>query len=77
MPKHIWEPLGSYNDMKNFENFPDTVGTGPFELTEYVRGETWTLTKNEDYWGGEPIIDEIIVRKFNNEEAMVSASEVG
>lgn len=77
LPKHIWEPLGSYNDMKNFENFPDTVGTGPFQLTEYVRGETWTLTKNEDYWAGEPTIDEIIVRKFNNEEAMVSALKSG
>lgn len=77
LPKHIWEPLGSYADMRNFANFPDTIGTGPFQLTEYVRGETWTLTKNEDYWAGAPIVDEIIVRKFNNEEAMVSALRQG
>ncbi len=77
LPKHIWEPLGSYADMRNFANFPDTIGTGPFQLTEFVRGETWTLTKNEDYWAGAPIVDEIVVRKFNNEEAMVSALRQG
>jgi len=77
LPKHIWEPLGSYENMRNFENFPDTIGTGPFQLTEFVRGETWTLEKNENYWRGVPIVDEIIVRKFNNEEAMVSALRQG
>ena len=73
LPQHVWEPLGDYKAMTAFDNFPDTIGTGPFQLTEFVRGEQWTMTKNPDYWGGEPIIDEIIVRKFNNEEAMISA----
>ena len=78
LPQHIWEPLGTYEDMKQFENLPpETIGTGPFQLTEYVRNETWTLTKNPDYWAGEPIVDEIVVRKFNNEEALVSALRTG
>jgi peptide/nickel transport system substrate-binding protein len=77
LPQHIWEPLGSYENMRQFANFPDTIGTGPFQLTEFVRGENWTLTANEDYWGGAPILDEIVVRKYNNEEAMVSALKQG
>ena len=77
LPKHIWEPLGDYQDMRQFPNFPDTVGTGPFQLTEYERGEHWTLTANPDYWAGAPNIDEIVVRKFNNQEAMVTALRTG
>jgi peptide/nickel transport system substrate-binding protein len=78
LPKHIWEPLGDYQAMKDFENLPpETIGTGPFQLTEYVRGETWTMTANKDYWAGAPIVDEIVVRKFNNEEAMISALRTG
>jgi peptide/nickel transport system substrate-binding protein len=77
LPRHIWEPLGSYEDMRQFPNFPDTVGTGPFRLTEYVRGEHWALEKNPDYYRGAPIIDRIVVRQYNNEEAMVSALKQG
>jgi peptide/nickel transport system substrate-binding protein len=78
LPQHIWEPLGTIEDMRAFDNLPpETIGTGPFQLTEYVRNETWTMTKNPDYWGGEPIVDEIIVQKFTNEEAMVSALRTG
>ena len=29
LPKHIWEPLGGYADMRNYANFPDTIGTDP------------------------------------------------
>jgi peptide/nickel transport system substrate-binding protein len=77
LPKHIWEPLGDYQDMRQFPNFPDTIGTGPFQLTEYERGEHWTLTANPDYWAGAPTVDEIIIRKYNNEEAMATALRTG
>jgi peptide/nickel transport system substrate-binding protein len=80
IPKHIWEPLGTYDEMKQFENFaPDapTIGTGPFQLTEWVRGEHWTMTANPDYWAGAPKVDEIIIRKYNNVEAMVNALKQG
>jgi peptide/nickel transport system substrate-binding protein len=77
LPQHIWEPVGDYEAMTEFPNFPDPIGTGPFQLTEFVRGEHWSFTANEDYWAGAPVIDEIIVRKYNNEEAMVSALKQG
>lgn len=34
-------------------------GTGPFKLTEFKRGEEYTLTRNDDYWGDKPFFDEI------------------
>lgn len=80
LPQHVWEPLGDYRSMAAFDNFsPEepTIGTGPFQLTEWERGEHWTLTANPNYWGGAPVIDEIIVRQYNNAEAMVSALKLG
>jgi peptide/nickel transport system substrate-binding protein len=35
------------------------VGTGPFKLTEFRRGQGYVLERNEDYWGAEPFFDEI------------------
>jgi peptide/nickel transport system substrate-binding protein len=80
LPQHIWEPLGDYKDMTNFDNFAPgqpTIGTGPFQLTQWERRESWTLTANPNYWGGAPQVDEIVVRQYNNTEAMVSALKLG
>jgi peptide/nickel transport system substrate-binding protein len=30
------------------------VGTGPFKLAEFKRGERYVLERNEDYWGAKP-----------------------
>ncbi|MGH7267902.1 MAG: ABC transporter substrate-binding protein [Candidatus Rokuibacteriota bacterium] len=38
------------------------VGTGPFELIEYVPDERLVLASNKDYWGGAPGIDRLIFR---------------
>ena len=35
------------------------VGTGPFELKEYVVGEKAVLTKKKGYWGGDVYLDQI------------------
>lgn len=37
------------------------TGTGPFVMTDYVDGEVMELTANEDYWGGRPELDKIIL----------------
>ena len=35
------------------------VGTGPFKLTEFKRGEEYTLERNDAYWGAKPFFSEI------------------
>ncbi|MDE3795741.1 ABC transporter substrate-binding protein [Sinorhizobium meliloti] len=35
------------------------VGTGPFKLTEFKRGEHYVLERNEDYWGDKPFFREV------------------
>jgi ABC-type transport system substrate-binding protein len=38
------------------------IGTGPFIFQEYVPNEYIIVTKNPDWWGGEPLIDGIEMR---------------
>ena len=45
MPPEVIEQYGDVQDWSN------VVGTGPFELTDYVEDSSITLQKNPDYWG--------------------------
>jgi peptide/nickel transport system substrate-binding protein len=38
------------------------MGTGPFRLRQWVKGERVVLEANRDYWGGKPEVDEFIFR---------------
>jgi len=35
------------------------VGTGPFKLAEFKRGQRYVLERNDDYWGKKPFFGEI------------------
>lgn len=48
-PKDAVEQFGNLNDWKN------SIGTGPFMLTEFVPGSSVTLTRNPNYWEKNPI----------------------
>ena len=47
-PPEVIEEHGDYKDWRN------TVGTGPYALTEVVEDSSRTWTKNPDYWGYDP-----------------------
>ena len=42
------EVIKQYGDTTDWRNL---VGTGPFELVDWVEGDSMTFEKNEDYWG--------------------------
>jgi peptide/nickel transport system substrate-binding protein len=79
VPEHLWGDLDK-DGMKKWAYEPgvnESIGSGPFQLTEWIKGDSWTLTANPSYWGGAPKIDEYVVKRFNNEEAMVTALKTG
>jgi peptide/nickel transport system substrate-binding protein len=53
------------------------VSCGPFKLERFVPGSEVTLTAFDDYWDGRPYIDQIIIRGYPDEGAMLAAIEAG
>lgn len=78
IPEHIFRDI-TVADMPSAGpslNAGEVIGTGPFKLTEVVEGEQYVLTKNEQYWGGEPYLDEV-VWKIVNQDVILSELETG
>ena len=69
LPKHIWEAQA---DPGTFEN-AEMIGSGSFMLTEHELGQYVRLGGNESYWGGAPIVDEVIFQTYENADARVQA----
>jgi peptide/nickel transport system substrate-binding protein len=48
-------------------------GTGPFTFTDWNRGNSITLTRNDDYWGEKPAIDKAVFRYITDPNALNNA----
>ncbi|MGH2634672.1 MAG: ABC transporter substrate-binding protein [Actinomycetota bacterium] len=77
VPEHIFSQYEDRAAAREWKGFPDAIGTGPFELVEWRRGDFWRLEANPDYWGGAPVVDEFVFRVFQNEETMIQALQQG
>jgi peptide/nickel transport system substrate-binding protein len=75
LPEHIWGGF-SKTEAKNYEHIP-VVGSGPFQLIEWKKGQFWKFRYNSQYWKGTPYVHTVIFRKFDNAEAMVQALKKG
>lgn len=53
------------------------VGTGPYELVEWVKDDHITLKAKTDYWGGTPAIKEIIFKPIPEVSTRVSELKSG
>ena len=52
------------------------VGSGPFVWNNYQAGTSLSLTKNPDYWGPKPKIDEVLYRfKVDDRAAMLAVAK--
>lgn len=57
----------------------NAVGTGPFKLTEFKRGEKYTLERNETYWGTAPYFSTVeipVVPDIGQQILQLQAQEI-
>lgn len=80
VPKHIWEPIATDYDATTQYAAEDGVGSGPFVVSSFTKGQTVVMDANPNYWGwegNEPPYDQVIYRLFENPDAMVAALQQG
>ncbi len=53
------------------------VGTGPFKLVEWVRGQRTVMARNDDYWGKKPYVDTMVYRPIIEPAARAAALKAG
>jgi peptide/nickel transport system substrate-binding protein len=75
LPKHIWGEM-SADERENYDA-EDGVGSGPFVLERFEKGQFARFKANPNYYGGKPGVDRVVLRKFNNPDAMVAALKTG
>jgi len=72
LPKHLYE---NTDIMKNPYN-EKPVGTGPFRLAEWVKGDHVTLVRNENYYDKrKPYLDKLIFKTMPKAETALAALE--
>jgi peptide/nickel transport system substrate-binding protein len=80
VPQHIWEPIATDYDTATQYEALDGVGSGPFVVSEFTKGQSVVMTANPNYWGWEgedPPIDQVVFQLFENPDAMVAALQGG
>ena len=66
--------IGAMFDQKGTGNLATKpIGTGPYQLGEWKRGDSITLTRNEDYWEDEPYFEEVTFKYFADPTALNNA----
>ncbi len=57
----------------DFQSGRVAVGTGPFKLVSYTRGDTMELARNDRYWGKKPYWQKVTIRVITNDASRVAA----
>jgi peptide/nickel transport system substrate-binding protein len=65
LAKHIFGDMDVADMSSSPEVRQNPIGIGPFKVDSIVPGESVVYKKNEDYWRGEPQLDEVVLRVIN------------
>ncbi len=75
LPSHLFQGT---NPLQNPFNTQSPVGTGPFKLVEWKRGQYIRMEKNRDYRiPGKPLLDELVAKIISQPAAAVQALQAG
>lgn len=72
LPKHVYEGE-DFNKAMNDE----LVGSGPFKLREWKKGQSVTVERNENYWGERAPLESITYRFIPDTNSLVAALQSG
>ena len=59
IPEHIWQNI---TDPLSYTGKGAYVGTGPYRLVEYKKGEYYLLEANDNYFAGKPLVKKLYLK---------------
>src|SRR5262252_718777 len=69
--------VGTYPKTEAFNSGEAAVGTGPYRLVRYTKGDRIILERNESYWGEKPAWQHLIFRPITSAGPRVAALLAG
>jgi peptide/nickel transport system substrate-binding protein len=57
----------------DFNSGKAAIGTGPYKLVRYARGDRIEMVRNEDYWGKKPQVEKLTFKILTNDASRVAA----
>jgi ABC-type transport system substrate-binding protein len=75
-PKEWIEATGG-DTTRTSEGLEAPIGTGPYMVSEWTRGESLTFTANPDYWGTEPFAETLVLRWSTESAARLTELQAG
>ncbi|NLW17584.1 MAG: hypothetical protein GX033_08100 [Firmicutes bacterium] len=69
LPKHIWGDVEVATADQRRDLLENPIGSGPFVFKEFVKDQYVALEANEDYWGGRPKVDGIVIQAVSQDTA--------
>jgi len=70
-------PPKAYQDMGSDAFGQHPIGTGPYDVTEWVKDDHITLRANPGYWNGAPAIPVVVFKAIPDDSTRVAALETG
>lgn len=70
VPEHI---LAKYPNINTLPFNSEPIGTGPFKIAKWVKGDHIELVANPDYFRGKPKLQKIIIRVIPDENTTLNA----
>jgi peptide/nickel transport system substrate-binding protein len=77
VPEHIWSKIPKKAINSTYPNDPPVVGTGPFQVVEWKKGDFVRLVRNDNYWRAKPKVKQIIFQTYQNADTMVQDLKSG
>ena len=72
LPEHVYEGEDFNKALNN-----EIVGSGPYKLKEWKKGESFTVEANDNYWGEKPGFDTVTWRFIPDTNALIASLQSG
>jgi len=77
LPNYYMHSPAAFEKYGNEGIGQNPVGTGPFKLIEFVKGQRTVMARNDDYWGKKPYVDRMVYRPIIEASARAAALKAG